>query len=179
MDLDNDGWWILNVDDSYQKTGAGVGLRLKAPIGERIEHAKRLDFLVSNNETEYEAILARINLTTSVSSNKIIIRSDSQLVVRQVNREYETRDQRMIKYVCLVKLRLESFAAWKLEHIPRGSNERAYALAVVVASLPIKETVFLLVYYQPTSSITTNQVNEIDGACSSWMTPIMHYLISG
>ena len=38
------------------------------------------------------------------------------------------QDQRMIKYVCLVKLRLESFAAWKLEHIPRGSNEMVYAL---------------------------------------------------
>ena len=66
------------------------------------------------------------------------------------------RDQRMIKYVCVVKLRLESFAAWKLKHIPRGSNERVDALVVVVASLPIKETVFLPVYYQPTSSITTN-----------------------
>ena len=32
------------------------------------------------------------------------------------------RDEHMIKYVCLVKLRLESFATWKLEHILRGSN---------------------------------------------------------
>ena len=85
----------------------------------------------------------------------------------------------MIKYVCLVKLRLQSFAVWKLEHIPRNSNEKANALAIVVASLPIKETVFLLVYLQPTSSITINQVNEIDEACSSWMTPIVHYLSSG
>ena len=49
----------------------------------------------------------------------------------------------------------------------------------MAASLPIKEMVFLHVYYQSTSSITTNQVNEIDEACSSWMTPIMHYLSSG
>ena len=56
------------------------------------------------------------------------------------------RDQRMIKYVCLVKLRLNSLAAWKLEHTPMGSNERVDALAVVTTSLPIKETVFLLVY---------------------------------
>ena len=31
------GWWILNVDDASRQTGAGVGLQLKAPIGERIE----------------------------------------------------------------------------------------------------------------------------------------------
>ena len=49
--------------------------------------------------------------------------------------------------VCLVKLRLESFTAWKLEHISRGSNERADALATMVASLLIKETIFLHVYY--------------------------------
>ena len=85
----------------------------------------------------------------------------------------------MIKYVCLVKLRLESFVVWKLEHIPRGSNERAYALTVMVASLLIKETVFLLIYYQPASSIAINQVNEIDEVGSSWMTPIVHYLSSG
>ena len=72
-----------------------------------------------------------------------------------------------------------SFAAWKLKHIPRDSNEKADALVVVVASLPIKETIFLLVCYQQASSITTNQVNEIDEACSSWMTPISHYLTSG
>ena len=57
--------------------------------------------------------------------------------------------------------------AWKLEHILRDSNEKADALAAVAASLPIKETVFLLVYFQLTSSITTNQVSKIDEACSS------------
>ena len=55
---------------------------------------------------EYEAILAGINLAISVSSEKIIIHRDSKLVVGQVNREYEKRDQRMAKYVSLVNLRL-------------------------------------------------------------------------
>ena len=44
----------------------------------------------------------------------------------------------MIKYVCLVKLRLEDFAAWKLEHIPRGFNEMENALVAVALSFPIK-----------------------------------------
>ena len=68
--------------------------------------------------------------------------------------------------------------SWRLEHTPRDSNEKAYALATVVASLPIKETLFLLVYYQSESSTSTNRVHEIDGI-SSWMTPIVHYLSSG
>ena len=153
-------------------------MQLKAPTGEKIEHAIRLDFPASNDETEYEAILAEINLSKSVSSKKFIIHSDSHLVVGQVNREYKTRDKCMVRYACLVKQRLGSFAAWKLEHIPRDLNEKVDALELVVASIPIRETVFLLVYYQPTSSITTNQVSQIDEACSSFLTPIMHYLSS-
>ena len=167
------------MDSASRQIGAGVDLQLKAPTGEMIEQAIRLDFLASNNETEYKVVLTGIDLANSVSSEKLIISSDSQLVVGQVNGEYETQDQRMVRYASLVKQRLESFAAWKLEHIPRDLNEKAYALAVVAASLLIIETIFLLVYLQPTSSITTNQVNKIDEAYSSWMTPIVHYLISG
>ena len=44
----------------------------------------------------------------------------------------------MSKYVSLVKLRLGSFVACRLEHILRDSNEKADALATVAASFPIK-----------------------------------------
>ena len=88
-------------------------------------------------------------------------------------------DQCMTKYVCLIKLRLDSFVAWKLEHIARGSNEKADALVVVVASLPTKETVLIPIYYQPESLIAANRVNEIKEEYPSWMTPIVHYLSSG
>ena len=85
----------------------------------------------------------------------------------------------MVMYASLVKQRLESFAAWKLEHISSDSNEKADALAAIAASLIIKETIFLPIYLQSASSITTNQVNKINEACYSWMTPIVQYLSSG
>ena len=53
----------------------------------------------------------------------------------------------MTKYVNLINLRLGSFMAWRLEHVPRSSNEKANTLATVAMSLPIKETVLLPVYY--------------------------------
>ena len=46
------------MDGASRQTGEGVSLQLKAPIGAMIEHATWLDFPASNNETEYEAILA-------------------------------------------------------------------------------------------------------------------------
>ena len=85
----------------------------------------------------------------------------------------------MAKYVTLIKLRLGSFMAWRLEHVPRSCNEKSDALPAVAASLPIKETMLFPIYYQPESSIITNQVNEIDEIGPSWMTPIAPYLSSG
>ena len=83
----------------------------------------------------------------------------------------------MAKYVSLINLRLGSFAAWRLEHILRSSNRKEDPLAIIVASLPIKEIVLL--YYQPESSITTNQVNEVEEVAPSWLTPIVSYLSLG
>ena len=121
-----------------------------------------MGFGASNKESEYEAILVGIELAAIVSADKILIRSDSQLVVGQVNEEYESRDPRMAKYVSLVKQRLGSFSSWKLEHIPKDCNEKADTLAAVAASLPMTETVFLPIYYQPDSSIITTRVSQVD-----------------
>ena len=90
-----------------------------------------------------------------MSIDRFLIQSDSQFVVGQVNEEYESRYPRMAKYVSLVKQRLDSFEAWKIEHIPRDYNEKADALAAIAASLPMTKTVFMPIYYQSDSSIIT------------------------
>ena len=85
-------WWNLNVDGASQQIGAGIDLQRKSPVGEKIKQAIRLSLNASNNESEYEAILAGNELAATVSVDKLLIRSDSQLVVGQVNEEYESRD---------------------------------------------------------------------------------------
>ena len=40
IDQGDAGWWVFNVDDTSRQTEVGVGLQLKAPIGERIEHVQ-------------------------------------------------------------------------------------------------------------------------------------------
>ena len=85
----------------------------------------------------------------------------------------------MAKYVSLVKLRLGSFSAWRLEHIPRDCNEKADTLATVAASLPITETIFLPIYYHPDSSITIIRVSQVDETFFSWMDPIAQYINTG
>ena len=99
------------MDGTSRRMEVGLGLQLRAPTEEVIKQAILFNFLASNNEAEYEAIIAGLDLTIFVSSKKIIIRSDSQLVVGQVNSEYEIKDQRMAKYVSMINQLLGNFVA--------------------------------------------------------------------
>ena len=156
------------MDGASHQARSDIGLQLKSPTGERIEQAIRLGFNASNNESEYEAILAGIELVIIV-----------QLVVGQVKEEYESRDPRMAKYVSLVKQRLDNFSAWKLEHATKDCNEKVDALAAIAASFPIIETMILPIYYQPDSSIVTTRVSQVEEVSFSWMDPIVRYINTG
>ena len=60
--------WKLNVDGSSSKQGSGVGISLVTPTGEVIKQSFRLGFLASNNEAEYEALLAGLRLANEVGA---------------------------------------------------------------------------------------------------------------
>ena len=92
MSLDSSNWWTLNVDGASRKTGGGISLKIKSLDEEKTEQAIRLGFNTSNNKSEYEAILSGIELAAIVSADKLLIQSDYQLVVGQVNKEHESRD---------------------------------------------------------------------------------------
>ena len=176
---DEKGWWTLCVDGASRQSGAGIRLQLTSPTGEIIEQVVRLGFGASNNESEYEAMIAGLELALAVGADSLSIRSDSQLVIGQVNAEFESRDPRMAKYASQVKQKLSTLSTWKLEHVPKDSNERADALSVVAASLLIKETIYLPIYYQPGSSILPAQVSQIKEVPLSWMDPIRLYIVTG
>ena len=176
---DGKGWWTLCVDGAFRQSGARIGLQLTSPTGERIEQAIRLGFNASNNESKYEAMIVGLELALVVGANSLLIRSNSQLVVGQVNTEFEFRETQMAKYASLVKQKLSTLTTWKLEHIPRDSNEWADALSVVAASFPITETIYLPIYYQPGSSISHTQVSQVKESPPSWMDPIRLYIATG
>ena len=97
------GWWILHVDGASRKSGSGISLLLESPTVERLERCICLGFHVSNNETEYEAIMSGLNLATTLCASKVRIHSDSQLIVGQVLKEYEAKDGHMAKYLLKVQ----------------------------------------------------------------------------
>ena len=96
-------WWTLCVDGVSRKTEASIGLKLTSPTRERIERAVCLGFRASNNELEYKAMIAGLEIALAMGVENLSVQSDSQLVVGQVNAEFESRDPRMAKYASLVK----------------------------------------------------------------------------
>ena len=86
--------WKLSVDGASNAQGSGAGLILTSPEGIDIEYALRFGFRTSNNEAEYEAVIAGLNLAHSLEVDQLEVYSDSQLVVRQIEDTYEAKSGR-------------------------------------------------------------------------------------
>jgi hypothetical protein len=100
------------------------------------------------------------------------IRSDSQLIVGQVNGEYEAKEERMAKYLKLVKNAINWFDEVTLVQVPREQNTRADALTKLASSDEATNQ-HIEVQYSP--SHMEEEVSPID-VSNSWMTPITNYL---
>ncbi|XP_073118051.1 uncharacterized protein [Elaeis guineensis] len=77
------------------------------------EHALRFDFKASNNQAEYEALVAGLKLALELGIDRLQVFSDSQLIVGQTKGEFETRDPTMAKY--RQKLKLRSLEFWPFD----------------------------------------------------------------
>ncbi|XP_023743054.1 uncharacterized protein LOC111891220 [Lactuca sativa] len=97
------GSWTLYTDGASSREGLGSGLILTSPEGEEVTYALRFDFHTSNNEAEYEALLAGLQLAKHMGAKVVTALTDSRLAANQVNGSFEVRDPRMGKYVNMVK----------------------------------------------------------------------------
>ena len=72
---------MLLVDGLNNVNRSGIDLVPTSPEGDLIQQAICRGFKALNNEVEYEALIARLNLAKDIEIKKLNIRSDSQLVV--------------------------------------------------------------------------------------------------
>ena len=91
--------WGLYVDGSSNEGGLGAGLILVSPQGHWTNYALKFGFKASNNEAEYEALIAGLNLAKEMKVESLEIYSDSQLVICQVTNEYQARGEKMVAYL--------------------------------------------------------------------------------
>ena len=87
--------WEVHVDGASNQKGSGVGLILTSFEKVIVEKSLMLDFPATNNEAEYEALLEEMAMVQRMGGKSIKLFSDSRLVVGQVKREFEAKDERM------------------------------------------------------------------------------------
>jgi len=58
-----------------------------------------------------------------------IVRSDSQVIVRHVEKEFTAKELELIKYLAAVRRMEKHFARFTFRHIPRSKNNEADKLA--------------------------------------------------
>lgn len=90
--------WSMDFDGEVGREGAGIGIWIcilvfspnKVLNNVRVCSYK-LVFYYSNNEVEYEALIAGLEILKKLNAKIISIYGDSELVIKQVKGEYQAK----------------------------------------------------------------------------------------
>jgi ribonuclease HI len=168
--------WRLSVDGSAGETGSGAGVVLTSPEGHKLNCAVRFGFKATNNAAEYEALLAGLRLAREMQVKRLIVNSDSQLVVSQVHGNFSAKDKSMAAYLKLVMSYVPSFERFELMQIPRSYNSHADALAKLASSKDSELLNVVPIEHLLRPSIEVGETVMWTEGTPPWMTPIMSYL---
>jgi ribonuclease HI len=74
-------------DGSYTLKGDGADVVLIPPEGIMLKYAIQIEFLATNNIAEYDGLVTGLQLAKELGIRRLLIRGDSQLVAKQVQKE--------------------------------------------------------------------------------------------
>jgi hypothetical protein len=97
---------------------------------------------VTNNQAEYEALLRGLQYLREAKAISVEIYGDSELVIKQLNGQYECRSDILRNYYEECKEILKSFQLVILQHILREHNEEANRLAQSASGYRENQEVF-------------------------------------
>ncbi|XP_077222178.1 uncharacterized protein LOC143856020 [Tasmannia lanceolata] len=171
--------WEVHVDGSSNKAGCGAGLVLIGPDSFALDYALRFGFRASNNEAEYESLLAGMSLAVQTGAQRLKAYFDSQLVAKQIQGIYEARDERMIKYLSQVRQLSSKFKSFEVVRIPRTENKKADVLSKLAASGYTTLGNICMEFLQASSiERKAAEIMQVEHE-SCWMDEIVDYLRSG
>ncbi|XP_074336611.1 uncharacterized protein LOC141673769 [Apium graveolens] len=160
--------------------GAGAGIVLVSPEVHHLMSAIHFKFYATNNDAEYEALINGLKIALEMRVRNLIARSDSELVVNQVNGGFQARGPRTELYLRCTQRLIGIFIEVRMECVPREKNSNADALAkmgsqqeaVLLGSIPLE--------IQEIPSIPEIEIMQVDEALKeTWMTPILAYIHRG
>ncbi|XP_072084610.1 uncharacterized protein [Arachis hypogaea] len=93
--------WKLYMDGASNNERSGAGVTLKKGEQVMAEKSLQFSFTASNNQAEYEALLAGLKLAQDLQIPQLNVYCDSLLVVQQIKGDFQERDWRtpFLKYI--------------------------------------------------------------------------------
>ena len=126
--------WTLHVDGSSNSKEAGAGIVLER-LGEFVvEQSLKFGFKTSNNQGEYETLLAGLELACDMGADHLTCHSDSQLIVGQLRGKFQVKDPLLAKYCHRAQAILQKFKEVKVIHIKQEHNERVDLLSKLAST---------------------------------------------
>jgi len=83
----------------------------------------------TNNEAEYRALLAGLEAARSAGVTDLVVRLDSELLVRQATGQYRVKAPGLKPLFEQLRALLSGFGSVRFEHVPRERNALADDLA--------------------------------------------------
>ncbi|XP_026450804.1 uncharacterized protein LOC113350917 [Papaver somniferum] len=165
LEPSNQRRWEVFIDGSRNREGPGIGIVTTTPTGDRIVHALRMEFKGhTNNIVEYEAVVHALQLIIEMGITDVRLTSDSQLVIRKIELEYNVYDETLSAYMALVQTLASQIPSIKFRHLCGKDLGHADAIAYI-SSMMRDESVNVIkitrVYepsITPQQSFATNQI---------------------
>jgi ribonuclease HI len=108
---------------------AGIGAVLYNQLGEEIAIISKFIGQATNNQAEYQALIAALKKAKELKIKEAKVYLDSELIVKQINKEYRVKDKKLAKLFLEVHNLILSFDKISFEHVRREKNKRADQLA--------------------------------------------------
>ncbi|GKB91513.1 reverse transcriptase domain-containing protein, partial [Tanacetum coccineum] len=127
--------WTFFTDGSSCLEESGAGLILTNPEGMEFTYALRFKFVASNNEAEYEALMAGLRIVEQMGVKNLVAKVDSRLFANQINGLYIAKEQSMIQYLEKAKALVSGFTKFSIEQVSKSENKKADALSKIVSTM--------------------------------------------
>ena len=108
---------------------AGIGAQLVTPSGKVIAEISEYLGEATNNVAEYRAVIAGLERAREHGVRRLTLRTDSELVIKQLKGEYRVRDEKLIPLYNKAARLLDAFDHVELRHVRREYNTEADRLA--------------------------------------------------
>ncbi|KAL0458694.1 UNVERIFIED_CONTAM: hypothetical protein Slati_0496600 [Sesamum latifolium] len=119
-----------------------------------------------------------MRMTHDAGTLHLLAYSDSQLIVKQVSREYKAKEESMVQYLQQIEELKIKFKSFQLQQIPREENVKVDSLSKLVSALEDCKTRRITVQHLPQLRIPFD-VQPISSNNNDWRTPIIRWIDEG